>query len=217
MYQDAAKTFARGATPSLIKSGYDARPPAGPAGTNLVFTSGYTPLSLVKKWYSEVQNCGPLPGCFDGKKGVVGRFAIMIWNGDKTIGCFNNTNKNISGCRYKAGDTLSCNTPNYSNAYMTNVFPKVKTFTECLTAVQTCGFSAPSGASEVTAIGYNELSDVSWDRPSAMPSLTRVLAVFAAGLAAVFAVFEARRIRAQGRSSKDAHADEDGVGTLLAE
>jgi hypothetical protein len=145
VYSDANTHFAT--VQSMSHSDcYKLAPPAGPAGENLFQGTGrYRPMDATKAWYSEVSACGPMPGCSQGATGVVGHFTALIWNGDKTLGCFNNS-YNLWGCRYKALDYLSCNTPNYGDntAYQQNVYPVMKSFDVCLAAVVQCGLPDPT-------------------------------------------------------------------------
>ena len=40
----------------------------------------------VTNWYYQVKNCGPMPGCMDGNKDVVGRFTAMVWKEAAELG-----------------------------------------------------------------------------------------------------------------------------------
>lgn len=118
---------------------YDVPPPAGPAGENIYWTSGSaTAEAAVEAWYSEVNNCIPSPtkftdGCGKGN-GVTGHFTAMIWNTVKEIGCSLNSGGKIALCRYKAGDSLSLDTPNMNRAagnYVNHVLPKMMSKSDC--------------------------------------------------------------------------------------
>ena len=85
---------------------YNVPPPAGPAGENLAFGSYVlSPEQSTQMWYSEVNACGPFPGCRDGSTGVTGHFTALIWSGVKEIGCHTNQHRLVA-CQYKGGDTL---------------------------------------------------------------------------------------------------------------
>jgi len=115
---------------------YNIKPPAGPAGENLAM--GQDSLeAATHAWYGEVKDCGPMPGCKEGKTGVVGHFTSMIWKGVKEIGC-GIGKANMGGrtvplyvCRYKAGDNLSRSTPNMAGGYKANVLPVTRTAKQC--------------------------------------------------------------------------------------
>jgi hypothetical protein len=158
VYKNAADHF-KSVKTMIHSKMYDVPPPAGPAGENLFQGTGkYSPLNAVKLWYAEIKDCGKMPGCKAGAKGTVGHFTAMTWNGAKDIGCFNNS-YNLWGCRYKALDYKSCNTPNYGGdtSYPSNVYPRKNTFKDCLAKVKKCGLPTPSGADKVDATtGYNE-------------------------------------------------------------
>lgn len=111
---------------------YQLPPPAGPAGENLAWSSGtITPETSVNQWYNEVHDCLSLPGCEHGvedgvfvdgvDEAVVGHFTALVWKGAREIGCAISDNGHFSGCRYKAGDTLSYDTPNMEGGYDQNV------------------------------------------------------------------------------------------------
>eukprot|EP00930_Biecheleria_cincta_P080540 TRINITY_DN6887_c0_g1_i1.p1 TRINITY_DN6887_c0_g1~~TRINITY_DN6887_c0_g1_i1.p1 ORF type:complete len:389 (-),score=83.35 TRINITY_DN6887_c0_g1_i1:296-1396(-) len=183
---------------------YDVKAPAGPAGENLYQGTGErTPLDAVKAWYGEIKDCGPFPGCTKGSKNKVGHFTAMIWNGDKTIGCFKNQ-YNLLGCRYKSLDFLSCNTPNYGGdaSYPLNVFPKVKDFHTCLAEVKKCGLPEPKGASALASIGYDEVEE---DPVEMVSGFTlpggALVALVAAGITMGFVVLGVRRGMAKQQGS----------------
>eukprot|EP00291_Cryptomonas_curvata_P029546 CAMPEP_0172206708 /NCGR_PEP_ID=MMETSP1050-20130122/33380_1 /TAXON_ID=233186 /ORGANISM="Cryptomonas curvata, Strain CCAP979/52" /LENGTH=386 /DNA_ID=CAMNT_0012885845 /DNA_START=51 /DNA_END=1212 /DNA_ORIENTATION=+ len=103
---------------------YDVLPPAGPAGENLAMghTSG---AQATADWYSEISNWAFAPGDGTGTTGTTGHFTSMIWKGGKKLGCGHYPPTNIWLCRYKAGDTLTTDTPNVGSgaAYKANVLP----------------------------------------------------------------------------------------------
>jgi hypothetical protein len=117
-------------------SSYKIAPPAGPAGENLAM--GHRSIEAADAaWYSEVKNCGPFPGCKSGSNGITGHFTAMIWKGVKEIGCGIYINKSkrpwkrLYVCRYKAGDTLSRDTPNMGGGYKANVPRPIKSESQC--------------------------------------------------------------------------------------
>ena len=67
-------------------------------------------------WYSEVSNWKYDPGDGTGNAGTTGHFSAMVWKGAKKLGCGNFASTKIWVCRYKAGDTLSADTPNMAGA-----------------------------------------------------------------------------------------------------
>lgn len=114
---------------SGAEDSYNLAPPEGPAGENLGM--GHSSIeAVVTAWYSEVQNCGPFPGCNRGKTGVVGHFTPMVWRGVTQIGCAIGPRK-IYVCRYKAGDTLTIDTPNMAGGYASNVLAALKSEAQC--------------------------------------------------------------------------------------
>eukprot|EP00747_Dinoflagellata_sp_TGD_P124690 gnl/TRDRNA2_/TRDRNA2_174041_c0_seq4.p1 gnl/TRDRNA2_/TRDRNA2_174041_c0~~gnl/TRDRNA2_/TRDRNA2_174041_c0_seq4.p1 ORF type:complete len:334 (+),score=79.55 gnl/TRDRNA2_/TRDRNA2_174041_c0_seq4:114-1004(+) len=137
--QDASK-YITPLTKMKHADSYGVAPPAGPAGENLYWTSAQaSPIPSVKAWYSEVNDCNGGPegftdGCANGVGGKpTGHFTAMIWKGVKTIGCATNANGQMTICRYKAGDSLSMDTPNMNKPsnYPNQVFKRVKTEAEC--------------------------------------------------------------------------------------
>eukprot|EP00930_Biecheleria_cincta_P076662 TRINITY_DN6386_c0_g1_i1.p1 TRINITY_DN6386_c0_g1~~TRINITY_DN6386_c0_g1_i1.p1 ORF type:complete len:460 (-),score=52.35 TRINITY_DN6386_c0_g1_i1:101-1480(-) len=110
---------------------YNEAPPAGPAGENLAM--GYSSiLQATSTWYEEVSSCNALPGCQSGS-GVVGHFTAMIWKGVSEIGCASNANSRRGyACRYRSGDTMSCNTANMAGCYEQMVLPRVKSLAACI-------------------------------------------------------------------------------------
>lgn len=120
---------------------YNIKPPAGPAGENIYWSSGSgTAANAVKAWYNEVNDCNGGPsgftdGCARGK-GTTGHFTAMIWAGVKEIGCgFSNSKApTVILCRYKAGNSLSSDTPNMnknSGNYKNQVFTRKKSESQC--------------------------------------------------------------------------------------
>ena len=90
---------------------YDIAPPAGPAGENLAM--GYAGgTQATDGWYSEIANWAFTPGDGTGNSGTTGHFTAMIWKGVTKLGCGLYASTKIWVCRYKAGDTLSGDTPN---------------------------------------------------------------------------------------------------------
>jgi hypothetical protein len=90
-------------------------PPAGPAGENLAMGQA-TGTAATDAWYSEVGNWMFDPGDGTQSKGTTGHFTAMIWKGAKKLGCGHYPSSKIWVCRYKAGDTLSADTPNMAGA-----------------------------------------------------------------------------------------------------
>ncbi len=90
---------------------YEIPPPAGPAGENLAMGQA-TGLAATDDWYSEVSNWKFDPGNGTQNNGTTGHFTAMIWKGATKMGCGHFASTNIWVCRYKAGDTLSADTPN---------------------------------------------------------------------------------------------------------
>lgn len=156
-------------TTMVHSQSYSLSPPAGPAGENLYWASAVqtsaelgTAAGAVKAWYREVNSCvgGPTgftDGCVNGTNGTTGHFTAMIWKGVKTIGCaFSNSVKPIVIlCRYKAGDTLSLDTPNMNKAtgnYKLHVFPANKTLAQCTTGgAATTSTGAPAAPTSTPA------------------------------------------------------------------
>ena len=90
---------------------YNIPPPAGPAGENLAMGYGGA-TQATDGWYSEVANWAWSPGDGTGNSGTTGHFTAMIWKGVTKLGCGLYASTKIWVCRYKAGDTLSGDTPN---------------------------------------------------------------------------------------------------------
>lgn len=112
---DGIKEWVDGLTSLVHADSYHIPPPGGPCGENLAWASnGITPLQAVDMWYSEVNDCAnPLPGCQTPKPGkMTGHFTAMVWKGASTMGCAISADNNYAGCRWKAGDSLSADTPN---------------------------------------------------------------------------------------------------------
>ena len=90
---------------------YNIPPPAGPAGENLAM--GYAGgTQATDGWYSEIADWAFTPGDGTGSSGTTGHFTAMIWKGVQKLGCGLYASTKIWVCRYKAGDTLSGDTPN---------------------------------------------------------------------------------------------------------
>jgi len=141
-----AENYIAGMTTMKHSNSYGLQPPAGPAGENLYWTSHGSADSggdAVSAWYSEVNDCkgGPsgfTDGCADGGGKATGHFTALVWKGVKEIGCAfsDSVQPMLVICRYKAGDTLSLDTPNMNKAagwYKNMVFPRSKTEAQCTT------------------------------------------------------------------------------------
>lgn len=100
----------------------------GPAGENLYWATQAIPSRAVDKWYSEVSNCGPMPGCTVGSKGTTGHFTAMIWREVRHIACTRSNNGRIIACRYGngPGSRLSSSSPNMPSGARRNVRAAVK-------------------------------------------------------------------------------------------
>ena len=112
---DGMKEWVDGLTSLHHADSYHIPPPGGPAGENLAWASnGVTAAQSVDMWYNEVNDCAtPPPGCQTPKPGkMTGHFTAMVWKGARTMGCAISANGEYSGCRWKAGDQLSADTPN---------------------------------------------------------------------------------------------------------
>jgi len=111
---DGIKEWVDGLTSLRHSNSYYIPPPGGPAGENLAWASnGISAERAVEMWYGEVNDCPSLPGCqvpLPGK--VTGHFTLLVWKGGKTLGCAISADGNHAGCRMKAGDRLSADTPN---------------------------------------------------------------------------------------------------------
>jgi hypothetical protein len=77
-----------------------------------------TGLEATDDWYSEISNWNYDPGNGTQNNGTTGHFTAMIWKGVKKLGCGHFATTNIWVCRYKAGDTLSADTPNMAGVAM---------------------------------------------------------------------------------------------------
>jgi len=125
---------------------YQLAPPAGPSGENIA--KGYYSLTdAIQAWYDEVSNCQSLPGCEHSNGGQVsgghlGHFTAMVWAGATELGCGVNVNSNFYVCRYRGGNSLSCNTPNMRTCYIQNVLPQI---TSGPTPPTSCNDPNPSG------------------------------------------------------------------------
>jgi len=112
---DGIKEWCDGLTSLHHADSYHIPPPGGPCGENLAWASnGITAEQAVQMWYDEVNDCAsPLPGCQEPKPGkATGHFTAMMWKGATTMGCAISADGNYAGCRWKAGDSLSADTPN---------------------------------------------------------------------------------------------------------
>ncbi len=92
-------------------SSYQLSPPAGPAGENIALGQA-TGTAATDDWYKEVSNWMYDPGDGTNNQGETGHFTAMIWKGVTKLGCGYYPSTNFWVCRYKAGDTLSADTPN---------------------------------------------------------------------------------------------------------
>ena len=112
---DGIKTWVDGLTSLHHADSYHIPPPGGPCGENLAWASnGVTASQAVDMWYNEVNDCAtPPPGCQTPQPGkMTGHFTAMVWKGATTMGCAISNDGNYAGCRWKAGDSLSADTPN---------------------------------------------------------------------------------------------------------
>jgi len=112
---DGIKEWVDGLTSLVHADSYHIPPPGGPCGENLAWASnGITAEQGVQMWYDEVNDCAdPLPGCQTPLPGkMTGHFTAMMWKGAQTMGCAISADGNYAGCRWKAGDSLSADTPN---------------------------------------------------------------------------------------------------------
>merc|ERR1719436_39087 len=70
-----------------------------------------------------------MPGCTDGKTGVVGHLTAMIWAASTELGCAVNptgwNNRPLYVCRYASS------APNFRGQYEANVFKKTKQESQC--------------------------------------------------------------------------------------
>mmetsp|Transcript_91926 Transcript_91926/g.291594 ORF Transcript_91926/g.291594 Transcript_91926/m.291594 type:complete len:335 (+) Transcript_91926:71-1075(+) len=149
----SANSWASGLRSLTHSSSYSLPPPAGPAGENLYWSSGFsTPSQVVGLWYDEVQNCrgGPTgftDGCHSSANGkATGHFTAMVWKGVKSIGCAWSNDNRIALCRYKADDFLNSNTPNMQpqSNYVAQVPRQVRTRAQCGGQSVTAPVSAPA-------------------------------------------------------------------------
>jgi len=114
-------------------------------------------------WYSEVADCDSFPGC--GGHGT-GHFTAMIWHGVREIGCYTNSRK-VQACRYRSGDTKSCDTANMGGCYDENVKKRVRSFSECKNKVAQCGLPVEGnydsqGLFEVRSDVFEKLATHEW-------------------------------------------------------
>jgi len=120
----SAQAWANHLTHLEHAASFQIKPPAGPAAENLAIGQGSLEQATTD-WYNEVKDCESLPGCEKGVGGrPVGHFTPIVWKGAKEIGCGINRDLSIYVCRYKGGDTLTCDTPNVQGCYSSNVFAK---------------------------------------------------------------------------------------------
>jgi len=137
-----AHNYIEGMTKMKHSASYSIPAPAGPAGENLAMGSGNLGAAdSVSMWYSEVNDCqgGPkgfTDGCASGVGGkATGHFTALIWKGVKEIGCAfsDSVSPTLVVCRYRAGDSLSMDTPNMNKPsnYPNQVFKQTHSETEC--------------------------------------------------------------------------------------
>jgi len=83
----------------------------------------------VKMWYDEVADCGNMPGCTEGKKGVVGHFTAMVWKSTTELGCA------VNPTGWKGYPLYVCHyaneAPNMQGGYKDNVLAKSKDEGQC--------------------------------------------------------------------------------------
>lgn len=154
-----ASSYISGKTSMQHSDSYGLSPPAGPAGENLFSASwAASPQEAVDMWYDEVHDCATgaqfTDGCAQPAAGkMTGHFTAMVWKGVKEIGCaFSDLKAGLIICRYKAGNSLSNDTPNMnkgSGNYVNHVFPASKTKAQCPSG-QTSGSSTPGSTPAAT-------------------------------------------------------------------
>jgi len=98
------------------------------SGENLAAGPGSVE-EAVKMWYDEVADCGNMPGCNDGKKGVVGHFTAMVWKSTTELGCA------VNPTGWKGYPLYVCHyaneAPNMGGGYKDNVLAKSKDEGQC--------------------------------------------------------------------------------------
>jgi len=205
VFQDAYGHFAHMPHMSHSQS-YQVPPPAGPAGENLYYHSAsHNAADAVQMWYSEINDCPSFPGC---QGYSTGHFTAMMWQGATEIGCLSNP-YNIVACRYKGADKLGCSTPNFGDAssYAQNVYPRVKTYTECKAAVEACGLTVEAPLNDPSVDGTTGLYEDNMHAASnTLP--TYILPGMIVLVAAAAAVGGVMRFRRHSAAQASASADE---------
>lgn len=130
---------------------YSTGDPGKPCGENLFWSSApMSPTQAIDAWYSEVNNCNPNPtsftdGCQSGN-GVTGHFTVLVWSSVQSIGCAFSSNRQLIGCRYKAGDSLDYDTPNMMPAsnYASHVNTRISDYESACPEGGSSAGSAPA-------------------------------------------------------------------------
>lgn len=134
----SAQEYAETMTGMYQSNSYQLPPPAGPAAESLIAQPSEKPVNILKmvtSWYDEVNSCASFPGCPPRGDSVVRHFTAMVWAGTTKVGC-GYAEDDVTGfryyvCRYKAGDTITCDTPNVETCFATHVQASVKSESEC--------------------------------------------------------------------------------------
>ena len=103
---DTHRTF-RGATSMRHSKSY--KIPGMPSGENLASGSTMGAERAVNMWYSEVKDCGQMPGCKRGARGTVGHFTALVWKGATNLGCAISDNKRYGFIVASCGGALTAN------------------------------------------------------------------------------------------------------------
>lgn len=126
---------------------YSEPPPAGPAGENLAWGHG-SPEAATTDWYAEVECCASLPGCQQGSC-ATGHFTAMVWAGVAELGCATTGAHHV--CRYRSGDSLSCDTANMGGCYERNVLPRSETLGACISMLDSTATTTPAATTTSAA------------------------------------------------------------------